>query len=65
VNSVALATWPPLTFPADKAVAWSIVFFTTVHTVAHIINFVRLANSTNTGVVGFIGANFLTGARTD
>jgi len=47
-----------------KTVAWSMVFFTVVHIIAHMINFTRLAISSNTGVVGFIGANFLTGPGT-
>lgn len=37
------------------------VFFTGVHIVAHMVNFTRLALSTNSGFVGFLGANFLTG----
>ena len=44
-------------FHADKSVAWSIVFFTSVHIVAHMVNFTELAISTKTGFVGFIGAN--------
>ncbi|KAL7414878.1 NADPH oxidase B [Mrakia frigida] len=44
-----------------KQVAWSIVLWSTVHTVAHMVNFAKLAIATNTGVVGFLLANFATG----
>lgn len=37
------------------------VFFTGVHIASHMVNFTRLALSSNTGFVGFLGANFLTG----
>jgi NADPH oxidase 2 len=42
-------------------VAWSIVFWTIVHIAAHMVNFTELAIESKTGVIGFIGANFLTG----
>ena len=44
-----------------KLVAWSIVFFTTVHTVAHWSNFAKLAMQNNLGFKGFLLANFATG----
>ncbi|KAG8879674.1 hypothetical protein FRB97_001524 [Tulasnella sp. 331] len=48
-----------------KATAWSIVFFTIVHIVAHMYNFARLAiaTGTNTGdrIKVFIETNFITG----
>lgn len=42
-------------------VAWSIVFFTTVHTVAHWNNFAQLAAKNKLGFKGFLRANFATG----
>jgi predicted ferric reductase len=49
-----------------KGVAWSIVFFTVVHIVAHMVNFARLAladtnNTTGGKIVDFLVANFATG----
>ena len=50
-----------------KATAWSIVFFSALHTAAHMVNFAKLASldpaATTTGKVifNFIAANFLTG----
>ncbi|GFZ49171.1 hypothetical protein JCM24511_06921 [Saitozyma sp. JCM 24511] len=44
-----------------KQVAWAIVFWSTVHTVAHMRNFALLAMATNSGVEGFFLANFITG----
>ena len=44
-----------------KLVAWSIVFFTLVHTVAHWNNFAQLAAKNNLGFKGFLQANFATG----
>ena len=44
-----------------KLVAWSIVFFTLVHTVAHWSNFAQLAAKNNLGFKGFLLANFATG----
>ncbi|TBU41089.1 NADPH oxidase [Dichomitus squalens] len=50
-----------------KAVAWSIVIFSIVHIVAHMVNFTELAmidpDATTTGkkVIAFISANFVTG----
>jgi NADPH oxidase 2 len=48
-----------LTF--HKLVAYSIVFFTWVHTIAHWNNFAQLAAKNNLGFVGWLKANFLTG----
>lgn len=48
-----------LTF--HKLVAYSIVFFTWVHTIAHWNNFGQLAAKTKLGFVGFLKINFLTG----
>jgi NADPH oxidase len=48
-----------LTF--HKLVAYSIVFFTWVHTIAHWNNFAQLAAKANLGFVGFLKANFVTG----
>ena len=42
-------------------VAWSIVFFTIVHTVAHWNNFAQLAAKNKLGFKGFLRANFTTG----
>ncbi|EWC45039.1 hypothetical protein DRE_06319 [Drechslerella stenobrocha 248] len=53
--------------PFDKNItfhmltAWSIVFFSLVHTVAHWNNFAQLAAKTGLGFKGFMMANFLTG----
>ncbi|KAK2741368.1 hypothetical protein FQN57_005652 [Myotisia sp. PD_48] len=44
-----------------QLVAWSIVFFSLLHTVAHWVNFARLAIAENLGVKGFLLANFVTG----
>ena len=44
-----------------KLVAWSIVFFTVVHVVAHQANFGQLTAKNNIGLVGFLQANFATG----
>ncbi|CAG8551451.1 2378_t:CDS:2, partial [Dentiscutata heterogama] len=44
-----------------KAIGWSIVFFTIVHTVSHWINFYELARAQNGGIVMWLELNFLTG----
>jgi len=44
-----------------KLVAYSIVFFTWVHTIAHWNNFAQLAYKQKLGFIGFLKANFLTG----
>ena len=44
-----------------KLVAWSIVFFSWVHTIAHWNNFAQLSAKENLGFVGFLRANFQTG----
>lgn len=48
-----------------KATAWSMVVFTAIHVLAHMVNFVRLGLSVShnpkTVLVTFIGANFATG----
>ena len=44
-----------------KVLAWAIVFFTWVHTIAHWNNFAQLAAKNNLGFVGFLEANFVTG----
>ncbi|KAE9988196.1 hypothetical protein EG328_000152 [Venturia inaequalis] len=44
-----------------KLVAWSIVFFSWVHTIAHWNNFGQLAAKEKLGFVGFIMANLVTG----
>ncbi|KAI9747432.1 MAG: hypothetical protein M1835_002109 [Candelina submexicana] len=44
-----------------KLVAWSIVFFTWVHTIAHWNNYAQLSAKNNLGVKGFIMLNFATG----
>ena len=44
-----------------KLVAWSIVFFTWVHTIAHWNNFAQLSAKNNQGIKGFLLANFATG----
>ena len=46
---------------ADAVTAWSIVFFSLLHTFAHWNNFAQLAAKNNLGLVGFLKANFLTG----
>ncbi|KAL2406656.1 Superoxide-generating NADPH oxidase heavy chain subunit A [Exophiala dermatitidis] len=48
-----------LTF--HKLVAYSIVFFTWVHTIAHWNNFAQLAIKQKLGFVGFLKINFVTG----
>ena len=57
---------PPPTVPIFIAnfaavVAWSIVFFSWVHTVAHWVNFGLLASKQKLGFKGFLLANFKTG----
>ncbi|KAF2500503.1 hypothetical protein BU16DRAFT_248553 [Lophium mytilinum] len=44
-----------------KLTAWSIVFFSWVHTIAHLNNVARLAAFNKIGFKGFIKLNFLTG----
>jgi NADPH oxidase 2 len=44
-----------------KVVAWSIVFFTLVHTAAHLNNLAQLSIKNSQGFVGFLKAGFLTG----
>ncbi|PGH10473.1 hypothetical protein AJ80_07516 [Polytolypa hystricis UAMH7299] len=44
-----------------KLVAWSIVFFSWVHTIAHWNNLAQFAAKQNLGFVGFLLANFATG----
>ncbi|WWD07921.1 hypothetical protein V865_006028 [Kwoniella europaea PYCC6329] len=44
-----------------KQVAWMIVLFSLIHTIAHMRNFALLAIATNTGIVGFLKFNFITG----
>ncbi|WVW78713.1 hypothetical protein I302_100673 [Kwoniella bestiolae CBS 10118] len=44
-----------------KQVAWMIVLFSLIHTIAHMRNFALLAIATNTGFVGFLKFNFITG----
>jgi NADPH oxidase len=44
-----------------KLTAWSIVFFSWIHTIAHWVNFARFAIATNSGVVGFLLINFRSG----
>lgn len=44
-----------------KLVAWSIVFFTWVHTIAHWNNFAQLAAKNHLGFKGFVLANLATG----
>ncbi|KAF8812829.1 NADPH oxidase B [Phlegmacium glaucopus] len=50
-----------------KATAWSMVVFTAVHVLAHMVNFYKLAmadpDATTTGqrILAFLGANFTTG----
>ena len=44
-----------------KLVAWSIVFFSLLHTFAHFNNFARLSRANSLGFKGFLLANFTTG----
>lgn len=44
-----------------KLVAWSIVFFSWLHTIAHWNNFAQLSAKNNQGFKGFLLANFATG----
>lgn len=44
-----------------KLVAWSIVFFTWLHTISHWNNFARLSAKNNQGFKGFFLLNFATG----
>ncbi|CAK7205868.1 hypothetical protein SEUCBS139899_008648 [Sporothrix eucalyptigena] len=41
--------------------AWSIVFFSWVHTIAHWNNFAQIAAKNNLGIYGFLLANFVSG----
>ncbi|KAF2129917.1 hypothetical protein P153DRAFT_375534 [Dothidotthia symphoricarpi CBS 119687] len=68
-NLISMARLTPLgdIIPFDKnitfhkLVAWSIVFFTWVHTIAHWNNLARFSASNNLGFMGFILANLATG----
>ncbi|KAF3940763.1 hypothetical protein ABW19_dt0207448 [Dactylella cylindrospora] len=68
-NLISLLRRTPLNgiIPFDKNItfhkltAWSIVFFSVVHTVAHWNNFAQLAAKQNLGFKGFLLANFVTG----
>ncbi|KIW84286.1 hypothetical protein Z517_03536 [Fonsecaea pedrosoi CBS 271.37] len=44
-----------------KLVGFSIVFFTWVHTIAHLHNVAQLSAKNNGGFIGFVKLNFLTG----
>ncbi|KAH8593897.1 ferric reductase NAD binding domain-containing protein [Bisporella sp. PMI_857] len=44
-----------------KTTAWSIVFFSWVHTIAHWNNFAQISAKNNLGIGGFLLANFVTG----
>lgn len=44
-----------------KTIAYSLVFWTWVHTIAHFNNFAQLSAKNNLGFKGFLEANFLTG----
>ncbi|KAH0609316.1 uncharacterized protein H6S33_012802 [Morchella sextelata] len=44
-----------------KMTAWSIVFFSWLHTIAHWNNFAQLAIKNNLGFVGWLQANFVSG----
>ncbi|KAF3175346.1 hypothetical protein TWF106_001937 [Orbilia oligospora] len=68
-NCISLLRRTPLNtiIPFDKNItfhmltAWSIVFFSLLHTFAHWNNFAQLAAKTGLGFKGFMMANFLTG----
>lgn len=45
----------------DSVVAWAIVFFSWVHTIAHLNNVAQLSAKNNQGFKGFLRAGFLTG----
>ncbi|KAH7095043.1 NADPH oxidase B [Paraphoma chrysanthemicola] len=68
-NLISMARRTPLNdvIPFDKnitfhkLVAWSIVFFSWVHTVAHWNNLARFSAGNNLGFMGFILANLATG----
>jgi len=44
-----------------KLIAWSIVFFSWLHTIAHWVNFAQLAIKNGLGFKGWLMANFLSG----
>jgi NADPH oxidase len=44
-----------------KTTAWSIVFFSWVHTISHWNNFAQISAKNNLGIGGFLLANFVTG----
>lgn len=44
-----------------KFIAWSIVLFSWIHTIAHWNNFIQLAHSAKLGFTGWLLANFTTG----
>ncbi|KAF2827646.1 hypothetical protein CC86DRAFT_214438 [Ophiobolus disseminans] len=68
-NLISMARRTPLNdiIPFDKnitfhkLVAWSIVFFSWVHTIAHWNNLAKFSASNNLGFMGFILANLATG----
>lgn len=45
----------------DAVVAWAIVFFSWVHTIAHLNNVAQLSAKNEQGFTGFLRAGFLTG----
>ncbi|CAG8469561.1 8353_t:CDS:2 [Diversispora eburnea] len=44
-----------------KAIGWSILFFTIIHTVSHWVNFWELARANNGGIVMWLQLNFMSG----
>lgn len=44
-----------------KFTGFALTFFSALHIAAHMVNFTQLAIKTSTGIVGFVGANLLTG----
>ncbi|KAM5431551.1 hypothetical protein McanMca71_004785 [Microsporum canis] len=68
-NLISLLRQTPLNgvIPFDKSIpfhqitAWSIVFFSLLHTIAHWVNFARIASAEGLGISGFFRLNFTTG----
>ncbi|KAH9820743.1 FAD-binding domain-containing protein [Melampsora americana] len=44
-----------------KFIGFSLCFFSLIHIISHLINFIFLANLTKTGLIGFLSVNLLTG----
>ncbi|DAA76779.1 TPA_exp: Uncharacterized protein A8136_7008 [Trichophyton benhamiae CBS 112371] len=58
---ISLLRQTPLNGVIPFVTAWSIVFFSLLHTIAHWVNFARIAASEGLGIKGFLQLNVTTG----